>query len=505
MGMFIFSCEICPFWIIHEPSFANSNHYMKNRQAKTGNVRLPSQLRRSLVLITVAGCLAMSFVSGTTSPAFVEFMRALGATDIHFGLIGGVPMAMLAMQFFGAVIANVVPRRKPLFMLVLILGRFLYIPLAVVPALMPSLRGHAGVFFVILLLLLSGALMNIAGPLWLSWMADLIPRRVLNTYWGYRQRWMYLTWAAAFLAVAAFVSLTRFPITVAFPILCTIAAVAGITDILLFVWVHEPPNTVMRGQPIMKTMLAPLRNPQFRPFLVYSCAWSASAMFAAVFMQVYALKGLGLNVWQTTLIWCLTGVGIALVSSFWGRLADRHGHRPIMAICIGLKSLIVVTFMLVTPQSALWLLPIVMFLDSFWNSGIMVASNGYMLKAAPQQNRSMFIASITGLAGICGGLGAMAGGFYLDAIAGISLEFFGRTWGNYNFLFAVNIPMRLLCILLVFRVHEPTSTTPEKMLYLLRGTWPMRFLLFPIGLYRKLGDQWYAPWGNSETLDSGEE
>ena len=40
---------------------------------KKGRTR--SQLRRSLALITVAGCLAMAYVAGTTSPAFVQFMR----------------------------------------------------------------------------------------------------------------------------------------------------------------------------------------------------------------------------------------------------------------------------------------------------------------------------------------------------------------------------------------------------------------------------------------------
>jgi len=76
----------------------------------------PDTLRRSLALITVAGCLAMIYVAGTTSPAFVAFVRALGATEAHFGLLGGIPLIMLSMQFLGAVLTNVPPRRKPLFM-----------------------------------------------------------------------------------------------------------------------------------------------------------------------------------------------------------------------------------------------------------------------------------------------------------------------------------------------------------------------------------------------------
>ena len=448
-----------------------------------------SPLRRSLTLITIAGCLAMAYVAGTTSPAFIQFMRTIGATDAHFGLLAGIPMVMLSMQFLGAVITNVIPRRKPLFMVLVILGRFLYVPLAVAPAVFPALRGASGVAYVGVLLAIAGALMNITGPLWLSWMADLIPRRVLNSYWGGRQRWMYLTWTASYVAVAAFVSFARMPITVTFPVLATIAAVAGIVDIVLFVWVPEPPNVVMHGKPIVETMLAPLRSKEYRPFVVYSCAWSASAMFAAAFMQVYALKVLGLTVWQTTLIWCATGVGVALMSSYWGDLADRHGHRPILAICMGLKSLIVLAFLISTPGTALWILPAVLLFDSVWDSGLMIASNGYMLKIAPRANRSMFIAAITGLAGICGGLGAMAGGAFLKATAGFHIEALGRVWTNYHCLFLLNILMRLGCIALAHRVHEPKAAAPDQLLHVLRGSWPMRFLLFPVGMYRRLDMQ----------------
>ncbi|MBN1670379.1 MAG: MFS transporter [Kiritimatiellae bacterium] len=464
------------------------------------------KLRGSLSLITIAGCLAMVYVAGTASPAFVEFMRALGATDGQFGLLGGIPLIMLAMQFAGAVLANVASKRKPLFMALAIAGRFLYVPLALGPALFPGFRGDSAVWFVLVLIALVGALTNITTPLWLSWMADLIPRRILNTYWGRRQRWMYVTWTVSFVAVAAFTSGVRLPITAAFPILAVAATAAGMADIALFIWVREPPNALMRGKPVVEALLAPLRSAEYRPFVIYSCVWAATVMSAAAFMQLYVLKVLGLTVWQTTLLWCAVGVGLALASSFWGRLADRHGHRPILTTCMGLKSLVVLGFLLATPRTALWLLPPFLLIDSVFEAGMMLAANGYMLKIAPRQNRSMFIAAITGLAGICGGLGAMAGGVFLDATAGFSLSLPCARWTNYHLLFALNVVMRLACISLAFRVREPKSDSPEKLLHVLRATWPMRFLLFPVGMYRRLEAQWTdADAGPSQTRADGEE
>ena len=52
------------------------------------------------------------------------------------------------------------------------------------------------------LIALSSALSNFMVPLWLSWMGDLIPKRILNRYWGSRLEYMTLVWAAAFFGIA---------------------------------------------------------------------------------------------------------------------------------------------------------------------------------------------------------------------------------------------------------------------------------------------------------------
>ena len=76
------------------------------------------------------------------------------------------------------------------------------------------------------------------------------------------------------------------------------------------------------------------------------------------------------------------------------------------------------------------------------NAGLMVATNGYMLKMAPQRNRSMFIATITGLAGICGGLGAIAAGKFLDVFPDLTLNGLGREWSNLDVLFLLGALLR---------------------------------------------------------------
>ena len=443
-------------------------------------------MRRSLVRITLAGSLCMLYVTGIGSPATTEFYRALGAEDIHFGLLSGIPLAMVFFQFVGAAAANRLRRRKPAFMAAFIVGRLIYLPVAFVPLLFPELPFQ--IFFPMLLgiVALSHGLGNFGSPLWFTWMADLIPRRILNTYWGVRQRCMYIFWTCSFLAVTAFTYWVHWPITKSFPAILTVAVLAGVSDILLFVWVKEPENLRMVGRPIREILLAPLVHSEYRTFVVFSCAYSALIMFSAGFMQPFTLKVLGMPVWMATLVWCVSGVGNALSSKVWGRLADTHGHRPILTLCVFFKPVVAFSLLVVPPRWAPMILPAVFLTDGAWNAGLMVANNGYMMKIAPQQNRSMFVASILGLSGICGGLAAIMGGIFLRSFGDFSLEWMGRTWGNYHLLLCVGCLLRFAGIPLARRIKEPKSSRSRQVVFDVMGLWPLRFVRFPVGLNRRM-------------------
>jgi MFS family permease len=439
-----------------------------------------------LTLITLGGCLAMVYTTGVSSPGTTAFYRKLGATDFHFGLLGGVPLMLLILQYVGAALNNRLRRRKPIFMFSLIVSRLVLVPISLLPLAWPGLSPYAAMVWVLGLTALSGALVNMGSPLWFSWMADLIPSEVLNRYWGNRQRWMHAVWTVSFLAVAAYWWLladTR--IEVAFPILVAITTIAGVVDILLFRRVDEPPNVVTPDRSFLDALMEPLRHRDYRRFVVFGVVFAAGTMFAAAFMQLYVLDVLKTPVWQATLIWSVIGLGVALSAPIWGRLADRHGQKPVLFICVACKPLVALVFLFLTPANVVWVLTPVFFVDSMWNAGVALAQNGVMMKLAPRENRSMFIAAVVGLNGIAGGLAAIAAGAYLRLYEDFSAHAFGRTWNNYHLLFVTSFFMRIGCIPLVHWVREPKSARPMHVLEDMFGVWPLRVLRFPVGFYRR--------------------
>lgn len=436
--------------------------------------------------MVIGGCLAMVYTVGIGSPVTTEFFRELGANEFHFGLIGGVPLVMLLLQFVGAAALNRAQRRKPVFIACLCVCRLLYLAVALLPLAFRR-AGHPLVMpLIIALLAVSAATHNFAIPFFFSWMADLIPRRVMNRVWGWRQKAMHMTWTFTFLLVTLLLYRTDLPATVVFPVLTGLAVAAGLSDVLLFIGVTEPPNLIDRDSRPWRDFQAPLRHPAYRRFVVFWCCWSSATTVGAAFMQLYVLKVLGFAPWKTTLIWCVQGLGTAAASGMWGRLADRFGHRPVLKTCVTLKPLIALVFMLLTPANVAWLLPLAFFPDGMLNAGNALAANGYMLSYAPRHNRSMFIAAMTGLAGAGAGIAAILAGLLLNAMDGRTFTLLGRAWNPYQIIFGISLALRLACQPLLRRIREPGAGHSRALLTALMDEWPLWIVRFPVGLYRRM-------------------
>ncbi len=436
-------------------------------------------------MVTIAGCLAMVYIPCTMSPLATDFVRGLGATDLQFGLLGGLPLIMVALQFAGAFLAGRLTRRKAWFMVMLIGGRALYLPAALLPGCFPGVPRQVWVPVFIGCVALHTAMMHFATPLWFSWMGDLIPARVLNRYWAERHRYLQLVWAASFMAVAG---VTYFweqtSSAILFPFIATVGVLAGIVDIVLFLWIDEPPNTQTGLRRPWELFTEPLRHREYRSFLLFNCMFAAATMSAAAFMQIYVLKVLLVPRWQANLMWCAVGLGSFFVARFWGRMADRHGHRPILLICVTMKPVIVMVFLLVSQPWGPLILTIAFFFDSMVNAGYFIAMTGYKLKMAPRENRAMFVAATLAFSGIAGGLAAIGGGWLLRCTGDISWQLAGRTWINYDLLFVISLIARLGCIPMAAAIREPTSSATTTVLTHVLGIWPLRMLMFPLGLIR---------------------
>jgi MFS family permease len=447
----------------------------------------PGALKRSLRLVTVAGSLALVYSTAISSPMSTDFFRRMGFGEVEFGVMSGIPMLMLGMQFLGALWSNKLQSRRAVFMGLVISGRLLWLPIILVPLL--PVPNAARTTIMLSLLALSSLLLNLAPPIWFSWMGDLIPRRLLSRYWGGRMRMMQGVWLVTYIPLVLFgfkYQALGLSLPQAFFIITLLGVAAGVVDIILFLWVWEPPPVVASKRPILETILEPMRQGSFRSYMVWNCAYSASVMVGAAFMLLYVLKVLALPLWQVMIMWWMPGIGSMLSSAFWGRLIDRYGSRPILVLCTALKPLAPLVFFVIDRENAFVVLSCFFIFDNMLNMGSQLATNGFMLRMAPRENRGMFVAAISSLPGIAGGLSAIAGGFLLKAWEGHGVFILGRLWDNYQYLFLLSAVLRLLCIPLALRIREPESAKAMDVLSAIVEDWPSRVVSFPAYVFRRL-------------------
>lgn len=402
----------------------------------------------------------MIYLQLTTSPATVQFARALGGNSLHIGILGALPTAMLFMQFVAGVLVNRITYRRRLWMTIGIMQRLVMLPAALGPTLWPDMPAGFWIWTLVGLTAVNYAMADFCHPLWMSWMGDYLPKQGLSRFWGRRHLWMHWSAAAALGSAAVYVSGHPDGIKPAFAVLGSIAAVCGIVDLLFFLKIDEPPVQPAPSPRLRDIVAAPFQQRPFRRFIGFTCFWHFAAMTGAPFISLFLLEYVRMDLFHVMLLWATSWIGGALTAGRMGWLADKFGHRPLLVLTIAFKSTLMIALLFVpaNPTIAFWMLIPVFMLDAQLNAGIAIAQHGFLLSYSPSGNRAMYIAAGTAIAGMVGGATSIGSGFLLRSIANWDFSFLAVGVSHFHVLFSISVLLRLLASVLVLIVEEPDAT-----------------------------------------------
>ena len=306
---------------------------------------------------------------------------------------------------------------------------------------------------------LNQGLLHFSSPLWLSWMGDYLPHEGLSSFWGSRQLWMQITAAASLLAAAFLVLHSGLPIEISYAVMTVVGTVCGVTDLLLFYKVFEPPVQQVNSPRLHQIFLEPFRNRDFRRYIGFMCFWNFAAMAGAPFISLYLLSEVGMDLYHVLLLWTVSWVGGAMLSRTLGRWADSHGSQPVLVMCVALKSSNMLSLLLIprSPDLAFWILMPCFMLDAVLNAGILIANNGFMIKNSPSENRTMYIAATQAIAGMVGGMTSILAGWIMKVFADEHWTVAGWTFGHFELMFLSSIVLRWVGLAMTRYVQEPEA------------------------------------------------
>lgn len=419
----------------------------------------PEELKRSWRIVTWAGLLGtIYYILCINGAPRIKFLTEMNATAFDFGLIAGLSSLALAFQVVGSVVASRVKRRKVIWMTLAIMHRIVFINVLLAPVLFGSDRLR--LWWVIIVLFGHDLLAQIGVPLWMSWMADLVPKETMTRHWASRQRLITSINILVMIAVALFFN--RYEqsgqVVRGFTLMATLGIVIGIVDVLLFLRVPEPPNERVYRVPLSDVLSQPIKDLKFRAFLRYYVCWYFAVFVGSPFMALFMIDHLGMDARTVQLISACGALGVVLVSRLWGLLCDTYGYRPVIRILTVCKSFTPLFFFFAPSVLAISIpmMAVLMLIDGMMNSGTTLAFQGVLLKSTPKRNRAMYIATSNFMAlGIAASIAPIMAGKIIDVLNELpSLNLGVYRLNGYHAVFALSAALRFSVIPLANRLYQ---------------------------------------------------
>ncbi len=460
------------------------------------------RLRHDLRFITIAWIFGATWMWTINGAVMTQFARKLGTPDWAFGLIATLPFIGVFFQMPAGWFLDRYGFRKITFLVAATTHRLIWLAIALIPWVLPQ-TGDLWWMALLVLLFFNWAIANIPGPSWMSWMADVIPRKVRGRYFGFRNRIGQMVGISITLLIGWLLDVaTRTEADqpgAAMLIMSLILAVAGISgalDILCFVPIKDDyPRKLDPGKSLLSMVLVPLRDRDFRFYLGFIFTLNLAIGFIGQYVWLYMVKELGVsNLQAQVMVIALPLLCQMIAYPFWGGLIDRLGRKPVLIVCSTTIVFGSVGWLFMGPDIATtvnwndpwdvtlwrlaggewswmsWLGYVAILLTTITWPGVELANFNIVMdlagsksggKPGSKKNESgaayVVVNSIAvAIGGVLSGLFASVLTKHIEGIR-MAVPMLGIVLTYHGVLFIVSSLLRLMAVLFVLRLHEPKA------------------------------------------------
>lgn len=450
---------------------------------KPGTPVTKDAIRTSLRASTIDGAFAAVYTITTTGILLSNFLVELHASPVAIGMLTSIPMLVNLIQPVGAYLSERITSRFHYSLWTNGPGRlvWLILVLGIVAFSWGLVNSHQLVILTLGILLVANLCAGLGAASWLSWMAQIVPRKLRGRYFGLRNSVASLTNLICVPLAGLTISkwyggaIQGYGVVVFIGIVSAIASLGcqyfqldinpqqqnalpdGISEnkaLSIEAVDSDLPNTentettsdlALSGD--SSTGKSILKDFNFLMFLLYFGLWMFAVNLSAPFFNYYLLDTLDIDVSYVTIYGSLRAGATLVMLILWGKLADKIGNRPILIFVGIVLALTPLLWLLVgNSQLDIWLwLPLLHILLGVTWAAIDLCNNNIQLGIAPVKNQAIYFALVAAVAGVSGALGTTIGGF----VAQFSI------YGGLLGLFAISVIFRLASLIPLAFVREP--------------------------------------------------
>ena len=427
---------------------------MAEKPARSGRAAL---IRRAMSISVAEGSFATVHAALTGGAFFTGYALWLGADDAALGVLAAVPFLSQVFQLLSAYITERTGKVKGVTLAGGAGSRLLWVfPIALL--FIPGLSASVRVTALILFFVVSFGLLFVSYNAWANWMADLIPTRLRGRYFGARN--VAVIVVGLVITIAGGVALDRFKGAgfqgEGFAVLFGVGVVAAVASAVLIIKQPVPPAAPIVPGSFWARVRSPLADANFRRALLFFAVWHFSWALPLAFWNVHMLKYLKMSYFQIAVFGAILSLSSALGNQVWGKITDRSGNKPMLAISA--VAVGVVPFLWLFPRpGAIGL----MWFIAFWSGSSWAGFNlgvfTMPLALAPRAARNYYLAVFGIVTGAVTFAASTLGGGIAQALQSYEWRVGGAVFINYHFLFAVSGLGRFASVLFLRGVREPRA------------------------------------------------
>jgi MFS family permease len=449
----------------HAP-FIPPNRLLNATLTRTANpspVQRKADLQRSLALCTQDGLVAMPIVTmGLPVNVFLTALVTNGwaLPKPAIGLLSAMPFLANFLQIFVAPFFSRWRPPKTVTVLAATLNMICWLGLAALLGVIPRDRPDLAARWLIGWFFVSSSFGAIAGVSWNSWIQEWVPARLRGKFFGRRNRLLQIS-TLTFLLVAGWV-LARWNYAIAsFQAIIIGASVLRVFSVY-WQWVsptraHRPTTAAALS---LTDQVAVLRGSHsLLWFIAFGAVWSFAANCFGPFYQVFLFEQLHFSAFDVGILSTVSALGGALALPAWGRLLDRYGNRPVMAVSLLVWQAVNFLWCLVTPHShamvyVIWALGGMTSMGAIASAGFVLGQFTILLRLIPPKAKSLAIGFNLAITSLAAAVAPVLGGMILEA----ALHRWSDALAVYHWCFVLQPVVAGAGCVLLLKVHEPSAS-----------------------------------------------
>ena len=417
---------------------------------------LQSELHRDLNLLILAITFGMAYMTVFNGPSLNAFIRSLGAGDFVFAVIMAMPVFTGLLQLVASLVLQKVGKRKGLFIAAGLVQRLILIPIALVPLLIPGQFQGTRIWLVLILIATSSGASAFMVIIYSSWMGALVPHEIRGRYFSRRTLISTMTSLIVAPLSGLFLDLVKGP--TGYAILFCVVAVIGIIDIVIFFWIRDPAMVVSTvTKPLHMHILQPLRDANYRQFILFSTAFQFSFNLTGSFFTPFMLEHLHMSMLAITVLTQTTmSLFVILFVGRMGRMMDRFGVKTVMSVSIAVIVITPLFWMVSTPGNYIVVIFLVQSIAGIVWPAYDMGTMNLSIWLAPEEDRPSYLASYAFVVALFGVLpGQLLGGAIMEGFGAYLVRhpmqwLFGRGMIPFDLLLVLTFLCRLASAVFLF-------------------------------------------------------